>query len=76
MDTDLLLKGKRAQVDYGTHFVSEKAAAPQALSSRDLDRVVGKIGSYGPLVKEAKNLAPNETFIVKGEYATNWLGFT
>lgn len=72
VDTDLLLKGKRAQVDYETPFVSEKAAAPQALSSRDLDRVVGKIGSYGPLVKEAKNLAPNETFIVKGEYATSW----
>jgi len=72
VDTDLLLKGKRAQVDYGTPFVFEKAAAPQALSSRDLDIVVGKIGSYGPLVKEAKNLAPNETFIVRGEYATNW----
>lgn len=71
VDTDLLLKGKRAQVDYGAPAVSEMAA-PQALSSRDLDRVVGKIGSYGPLVKEAKNLAPNETFIVRGEYATNW----
>ncbi|PIP17726.1 MAG: hypothetical protein COX43_02720, partial [Parcubacteria group bacterium CG23_combo_of_CG06-09_8_20_14_all_35_9] len=40
--------------------------------SRNLDRVIGKIGSYGPLVKEAKNLAPNEPFIVRGEYATNW----
>ena len=70
VDSDLLLKGKRAQVDYGVP--TSGLAAPQALSSRDLDRVVGKIGSYGPLVKEAKNLAPNETFIVRGEYATNW----
>jgi hypothetical protein len=70
VDSDLLLKGKRAQVDYGVS--TSELAAPQAISSRDLDRVVGKIGSYGPLVKEAKNLAPNETFIVRGEYATNW----
>ncbi len=70
VDSDLLLKGKRAQVDYGVS--TSELVAPQAISSRDLDRVVGKIGSYGPLVKEAKNLAPNETFIVRGEYATNW----
>lgn len=70
VDSDLLLKGKRAQVDYGVG-VSEMAA-PQAISSRDLDRIVGKIGSYGPLIKEAKNLSPNETFIVRGEYARNW----
>jgi len=37
-----------------------------------LDNVVGEIGSYGPLVKEAKNLSPNENFMVKGEYATSW----
>lgn len=42
------------------------------VSSTDLDNVVKSIGSYGPLVKEAKNLAPNESFTVKGEYATNW----
>lgn len=71
VDTDLLLKGKRARVDYGIPATSE-LAAPQAISSRDLDRVIGKIGSSGPLVKEAKNLSPNETFIVRGEYATNW----
>jgi len=72
VDTDLLLKGKRAKVDYGTPVVNEMALGTKAISSRDLDRVVGKIGSYGPLVKEAKNLAPNETLIVRGEYATNW----
>jgi len=73
VDSDLLLKGKRASVNYNSLGVSsERAAAPQSISSRDLDKVVGSIGSYGPIVKEAKNLAPNESFIVKGEYATNW----
>jgi hypothetical protein len=71
VDTDLLLKGKRAKVDYGTPAISE-IAAPETVSSPDLDRVVGKIGSYGPLIKKATNLAPNETLIVRGEYATNW----
>lgn len=73
VDSDLLLKGKRATVNYGSLGVArERAASPQSISSRDLDTVVGNIGSYGPIVKEAKNLAPNESFIVKGEYATNW----
>ena len=72
VDADLLLKGKRAQVDYETSVTFGTEVAPQAVSSRDLDRVVNKIGSYGPLVKEAKNLSPNETFIVKGEYAASW----
>jgi len=73
VDSDLLLKGKRASVNYNSlGIASERAVAPQAISSRDLDKVVGSIGSYGPIVKEAKNLAPNESFVVKGEYATNW----
>jgi len=73
VDADLLLKGKRAKVDYGISPGGKiEIAELQILSSRDLDRVVGKIGSYGPLVKEAKNLAPNETLIVRGEYATSW----
>lgn len=72
VDSDLFLKGKRAKVDYGVPATEELAMPLVTLSSRDLDRVVGKIGSYGPLVKEAKNLSPNETFIVRGEYATKW----
>lgn len=73
VDSDLLLKGKRSSVNYNTSRLGvNELAAPQSVSSRDLDKVVGSIGSYGPLVKEAKNLAPNESFIVKGEYATNW----
>jgi hypothetical protein len=73
VDSDLLLKGKRSSVNYNTTGLGvSELSAPQSVSSRDLDKIVGSIGSYGPLVKEAKNLAPNESFIVKGEYATNW----
>ena len=73
VDSDLLLKGKKSSVNYNTSGLGvSELAAPQSVSSRDLDKVVGSIGSYGPLVKEAKNLAPNESFNVKGEYATNW----
>jgi hypothetical protein len=73
VDSDLLLKGKKSSVNYNTSGLGvSELAASQSVSSRDLDKVVGSIGSYGPLVKEAKNLAPNESFNVKGEYATNW----
>lgn len=73
VDSDLLLKGKRSSVNYNAaNLQSSELSAPASISSRDLDNVAGSIGSYGPLIKEAKNLAPNESFIVKGEYATNW----
>jgi len=70
VDTDLFLKGKKAEVNYG--LPKDEIAFPQTISSRSLDSLVGTIGRYGPLVKEAKNLAPNESFIVKGEYAKSW----
>lgn len=73
VDSDLLLKGKRSSVNYNTGFEVNELANPQSVSSRDLDRVVGNIGSYGPLVKEAKSLAPNESFLVKGEYGRSWI---
>lgn len=73
VDSDLLLKGKRSSVNYNTTGLGVgELAAPQSVSSRDLDNIVGSIGAFGPLVKEAKNLAPNESFTVKGEYATSW----
>ena len=34
--------------------------------------VLEKKMSESSAIEEAKNLAPNESFIVKGEYATNW----
>jgi len=74
VDSDLFLKGKRASVDYGTRsFGVADLAAPSAVSSGSLDNVVSKIGSYGPIMKNASNLFPNESFIVRGEYATSWV---
>ncbi|HEY4495546.1 MAG TPA: hypothetical protein VJC01_03835, partial [Candidatus Paceibacterota bacterium] len=73
VDSDLFLKGKRASVDYGTRsFGVADLAAPSAVSSGSLDNVVSKIGSYGPIMKNASNLSPNESFVVRGEYATSW----
>ena len=73
VDSDLLLKGKQSSVNYNSiGLQSSELSAPSAISGRSLDNVVGKIGSYGPLVKTAKNLSPNESFMIKGEYATSW----
>ncbi len=74
VDSDLLLKGKKSSVNYNTIGLESRSSfsAPSTISNSSLDSVVGQIGSYGPSIKEAKNLAPNESFIVKGEYATSW----
>jgi hypothetical protein len=74
VDSDLLLKGQQSFVNYNeTGFVPmAKLGDSSAVSSRELDRVVSSIGSYGSIIKESKSLAPNETFNVKGEYAKNW----
>lgn len=73
VDSDLFMKGKRAEVNYG--ISSERMAAPSTaptFKNAEMDRIVGNIGGYAPLMKDAKNLAPNESFIVNGEYATSW----
>ncbi|MFH0873790.1 MAG: hypothetical protein V1846_03035 [Candidatus Komeilibacteria bacterium] len=74
VDSDLLLKGKQANVNYGTVSNSDTASPAKlaGLPSAELDRSVSQIGSYGALMKQAKNLAANESFVVKGEYSTNW----
>ncbi|MBU1131772.1 hypothetical protein KKC32_00780 [Patescibacteria group bacterium] len=73
VDSDLLLKGKRASVNYNaTGLQSSELSASVGISDRNLDNVVGMIGSYAPFVKDAKNLAPNESYLVKGQYSTSW----
>lgn len=74
VDSDLLLKGKKSSVNYneGASVQSFKLGDSAAMSSKELDRVVSGIGSYGALMKESKSLAPNESFNVRGEYASNW----
>ena len=76
VDSDLFIKGKQSSVNYnesaGTMPMA-KLGDSSAISSRELDRVVSNIGSYGAIIKEGKSLAPNESFNVRGEYAKNWL---
>ncbi len=73
VDSDLILKDRKAEVNYGTTGVgAESFGMAQTASSPKLDSAVRSIGSNGVYVKEAKNLSPNESFVVKGEYAKNW----
>jgi hypothetical protein len=73
VDSDLLLKGKRSEVNYSTNEL-KSLGAPSAISASgaDFGRVSNNIGYSGSLVKDARNLAPSESFIVKGEYAKSW----
>jgi hypothetical protein len=75
VDSDLLLKGKRASVNYNevSNIPMAKLGDSSAVSSRELDSLVSNIGVSGSIIKEGKSLAPNETFNVKGEYAKTWL---
>lgn len=74
VDSDLILRGKRTQIDYNSPDSMLKAdtATNEGVSSRELDRWQRRIGWGGVVQKEAKNLAPNESMIVRGEYATSW----
>lgn len=74
VDSDLILKGKNASVNYNssTTKTADMAAGAESFSSAKLDNIVGQIGSYTQLVKQAKNLSKNESFSVKGEYSANW----
>lgn len=75
VDSDLYLRGKKTQIDYDSSNSGIKAEASldaAGVSSVELDRLQNQIGHYGVVQKEAKNLAPNESMIVRGEYATSW----
>jgi len=68
VDSDLYMKGKKSQVQYSDgEYLGEIASATSG--EADLSSVVSKLSSYGPLYKTAKELSPNESFIVSGEYA-------
>jgi hypothetical protein len=75
LDSDLILKGGNSTVNYTQTMdlkTSALGSAPEAVSSTSLDSLVSTIGRSGLLNKEAKNLAPNENYTVKGEYAASW----
>jgi hypothetical protein len=76
VDSDLYLKGKQSQVNYNTGGMTNLSIptlGSYGEKSAELDRSIGSIGTYGALVKEAKNLAPNESFTVRGEYSKSSL---
>lgn len=74
VDSDLYLKGKRSSVNYGNRdnvvAISQTGSVGKSAA---LDSAVSRIGSYGPIMKTGKNLAPNESFVVKGSYSASWL---
>jgi len=74
VDSELFLKGKKSAVNYapadGTFALGAEATG---LTNKNLDKIAGNIGRYGALNKSAKQLGPNETFTVKGSYATTKL---
>lgn len=78
IDSDLFVKERKAKIDYNEESISNgalsvKSADQSSFSNPIMDREVNSIGEYGYLNKTAKNLAPGESFIVRGEYATSWL---
>ncbi len=73
VDSDLFMKGKKSSVNYaGIAAQGGTSSNAPAISSVAMDKTVSNIGGYGALVKESKNLSPNESFNVRGEYATSW----
>ncbi len=77
VDSDLILKGKKAVINYAVPATATSsglglAAGKADISSQQFNQTVNSIGNNGAMVKTAKNLEPNESFTVKGEYSASW----
>ncbi len=72
-DSDIYLKGVTSAVDYAYPSTTDIAIAGNENKSAKLDQIINTIG-YGKITKNASNLAANEQFEVKGEFATSYLG--
>ena len=84
VDSELILKGKRSEVNYATSGLSNmmadmpSGARADSFVSPEFSKVVSTIGSGGPVIKSAQNLSPNESLTVNGQYALsnlalNWM---
>ncbi len=79
VDSELILKGKRSNVNYSTRAVSDGMTSAFAdssgarMSSPEFVQSVSLIGTNGPVTKTAQNLSPNESLTVNGEYANSKL---
>jgi hypothetical protein len=75
-DDDIYFDGKKSKVQYAPESssgISSLADGANANSNESLQNYVGNIGNSGVIVKKASNLAPGDTYRVKGSYATSWL---
>lgn len=71
VDPNLFIKNEQGRVAFNVPSFFG-VVEPHAISSDDLDWLVKDIESNGhQLIRETENLAPNETWAVKGEYAVN-----
>jgi hypothetical protein len=74
VDSDLVLDGQRARVNYvpgptDSPEIAKGTVAANGASADSLRSFSNSIGQYGGLTKSAKNLAVGETLTVKGRYA-------
>lgn len=71
-DSDLILRGAKASVNY--RFTESESALKSAMTAsapvanRELDTFTNQIG-YGTITKTASNLAPLESYSVRGSFA-------
>ena len=71
VDSDLAIKDKKSSVNYfEAADVAKLSVAPVGGASSALDRLSQQIG-MGAITKEAKGLAPGDTFKVSGSYANS-----
>lgn len=75
--SELYMRGQTSTVNYNnsindTAFGLE-AATSAGFSNPTLDKASSQVGLVGVVKKQAKSLAPNEEFVVKGTYATSKL---
>ncbi len=80
VDSELVLKGKKSQVNYSSQALSSGfaeatgARSDEKFSSPMLSNIIGTIGYQGQFQKSAQNLSPNESLTVVGQYAKTWWG--
>lgn len=77
VDSELYMRGQKSEVNYNTALeevgLGQASATSAGFSNPTLDKAASQIGVAGIVKKQAKSLAPNEEFIVKGSYATSKL---
>jgi hypothetical protein len=74
VDSDLVLRGTKSQLNYRWEDVSLAAKGVEMtapVANTHMDMIVGQVG-YGSLVKTARQLSPGDSYTVNGSYADSW----